>query len=57
MDFVEILPFFITDLLIPLLSSSKLIVMLSVFSNNKYLCILSGEFSCFPFSVKPRSVF
>lgn len=48
-------PFFITDLLIPLLSSSKLIVMLSVFSNNKYLYILFGEFSYFPFFVKPRS--
>ena len=37
MDFVEIRPFFITDLLIPLLSSSKLIVTLSLFNNNKLL--------------------
>ena len=57
MDFVEILPFFITDLLIPLLSSSKLIVMLSLFNNNKFLYILFGEFSYFPFFVKLRSVF
>ena len=56
MDFVDILPFFITDLLIPLLSSSKLIVMLSVFSSNKFLYILFGEFLYFPFFVKPRSV-
>ena len=57
MDFVEIRPFFITDLLIPLLSSSKLIVTLSLFNNNKLLYILFGEFSYFPFFVKLRSVF
>ena len=57
MDFVEIRPFFITNLLIPLLSSSKLIVTLSLFNNNKLLYILFGEFSYFPFFVKLRSVF
>ena len=57
MDFVEIRPFFITDLLIPLLSSSKLIVTLSLFNNNKLLYILFGEFSYFPFFVMLRSFF